>query len=138
MKPQLLLILLLGLFLVADAPGAEAGKKATEKLDGTWTLIKAEVFGQASDVEGTKNTLTFKNDKITVHMPVANLDHEATYTVDPAKKPKQLDMMVTSGPSKGKTVLFIYELEGDTLKLCGADNSARRNSQLRKTTRMVN
>jgi len=37
---------------------------------------------------------------------------------DAAKKPKTMDIMGTKGPNMGKTFLTIYELNGDTLRLC--------------------
>lgn len=38
--------------------------------------------------------------------------------VDPAKKPKTLDRGVAEGKSKGQTYRYLYELEGNTLRLC--------------------
>jgi uncharacterized protein (TIGR03067 family) len=38
--------------------------------------------------------------------------------VDVAKKPKTIDITFTEGPEKGKTIVGIYELEGDTYKVC--------------------
>ena len=37
------------------------------------------------------------------------------FTVDPAKKPKEMDVKPKDGPNKGKTVKAIYKLDGDTL-----------------------
>jgi uncharacterized protein (TIGR03067 family) len=36
------------------------------------------------------------------------------YTLDPAKKPKQIDLVI----AEGRAVKGIYLLDGDTLKLC--------------------
>src|SRR5205823_15047290 len=44
----------------------------------------------------------------------------AKITVDPSKKPKAIDYVLTGGPDKGKTQLGIYEIEDDTLKTCFA------------------
>jgi uncharacterized protein (TIGR03067 family) len=38
--------------------------------------------------------------------------------IDPAAKPKTMDIIGTEGPNKGKTFLAIYELNGDTLRIC--------------------
>jgi len=43
---------------------------------------------------------------------------KAKFKIDPIKKPKTIDYTVTDGPEKGKTVLGIYELDGDTVKFC--------------------
>jgi uncharacterized protein (TIGR03067 family) len=45
---------------------------------------------------------------------------KAKVTIDPTKKPKAIDYEMTEGPTKGKTHLGIYELDGDTVKFCFA------------------
>src|SRR5204863_378408 len=50
---------------------------------------------------------------------------EPKFTVDPTSNPKTLD--VVSGKEKGKSLLrAIYEIEGDTLKICFAVGQAKR------------
>jgi hypothetical protein len=51
---------------------------------------------------------------------------KAKIIVDPSKKPKTIDYDVIDGPAKGKKLLGIYELEGDTLKSCFAAPDAER------------
>ena len=46
--------------------------------------------------------------------------NERTFRLDPTAKPKTIDFKVISGFGKGKTDLAIYELDGDTLKICYA------------------
>ena len=43
---------------------------------------------------------------------------KGTVKLDPAAKCKTMDITGTDGPNKGKTFLTIYELNGDTLKVC--------------------
>jgi uncharacterized protein (TIGR03067 family) len=55
---------------------------------------------------------------------------EGTIKLDPAKKPKQIDYKIeksTSEAWKGVTSRGIYELDGDTLKVCRTwpDNDTR-------------
>jgi uncharacterized protein (TIGR03067 family) len=38
--------------------------------------------------------------------------------IDTSKKPKTMDIIGAEGPNKGKTFLAIYELNGDTLRVC--------------------
>jgi uncharacterized protein (TIGR03067 family) len=45
---------------------------------------------------------------------------KAKFRIDPTKKPKTIDYTMTEGPTKGKTQLGIYELDGDTVKFCFA------------------
>jgi uncharacterized protein (TIGR03067 family) len=48
----------------------------------------------------------------------AGTTYKGTYKVDVSKKPKQIDMTFTEGPEKDKTMVGIYELEGDTYRVC--------------------
>jgi uncharacterized protein (TIGR03067 family) len=41
-----------------------------------------------------------------------------TYTLDSATQPKSLTVTGTAGPNSGKTFPAIYELNGDTLRIC--------------------
>ena len=38
--------------------------------------------------------------------------------MDPSVKPKAMDITGTEGPNKGKIIQAIYELDGDTWKVC--------------------
>lgn len=49
---------------------------------------------------------------------VGELKDDATFTADPAKKPKEMDVKPNGGPQKGKLVKVIYKLEGDILTMC--------------------
>ena len=61
---------------------------------------------------------------------VGELKDDATFTADPAKKPKEMDVKPNGGPNKGQTVKAIYKLEGDTLVLCyDHDKSENRQSK---------
>jgi uncharacterized protein (TIGR03067 family) len=44
-----------------------------------------------------------------------------TSRIDPAKRPKAIDLTPTEGEHKGQTARGIYEVEGDTLKICFAE-----------------
>ena len=41
-----------------------------------------------------------------------------TYTIDSNTKPKSMSVTGTEGPNIGKTFPAIYELKGDTLRIC--------------------
>ena len=47
-------------------------------------------------------------------LPNPDDPQEVAYKLDPAKKPKQIDLLLKDG----KTAKGIYSLEGTTLKLC--------------------
>ena len=39
-------------------------------------------------------------------------------TIAPSKSPKAIDVTLTEGPMKGVVLLGIYEIDGDTLRVC--------------------
>lgn len=97
---------------VAAAP-ADADRAA---LRGTWVLEAATLEGRdhADDFRGMK--LVLDGDRYTIDFD-KNTD-KGTFTIDPAKTPKRIDVRSAEGPFKGKTLPGIYELKGDTLRLC--------------------
>jgi uncharacterized protein (TIGR03067 family) len=49
-----------------------------------------------------------------------------TVTLDPTKKPKASDLTLTEGENKEKRGVAIYELTGDTFRLCAARPGEKR------------
>jgi uncharacterized protein (TIGR03067 family) len=60
--------------------------------------------------------LVIEGDKYTV--TVGKSIDKGTTKIDPSKKPKAMDILGVEGPNKGKTILAIYELNGNTLRVC--------------------
>jgi uncharacterized protein (TIGR03067 family) len=93
-------------------------EKELKNFQGTWTFESVEVGGQtlpADQFEGM--TVTFEGDKYAVKKG-DEVVAAATQKLDPSKSPKTLDATVTAGPNKGAVILCIYEISGDTLKVC--------------------
>jgi uncharacterized protein (TIGR03067 family) len=112
-----------GLLAAADDAKEAAVKKDLEAMKGTWTVVSAERDGKKiADAQLQGVTVTFDADgKVSAQRQGQTL-FEGTVTIDPTKKPKTVDTTQTSeGDNKGKTALGIYELEGDTMKICSAD-----------------
>jgi uncharacterized protein (TIGR03067 family) len=116
----LLLVLALGPALrAADA------KEELARFQGTWVRVAAEVDGKKQSADDLKNqTLAIKGDEYTV--TIDGKPRKGTIKVDPAKSPKQLDIIPSEGPNKGKTLPGIYELDGDTLRYCLATKGGDR------------
>jgi uncharacterized protein (TIGR03067 family) len=51
-------------------------------------------------------------------------------TIDAAKKPKAIDYLPDAGQEDGKTVMGIYEVKGDELRLCVAEPGKDRPTEL--------
>ena len=110
-------ILVLSVVLLAGADPGKLNAKELEPFQGTWKIAALEVEGNKLDIDDFKETrLTIKGDAFT--MATAGATYKGTFKIDSAKKPKSIDMSYTDGPEKGKTSLGIYEIDGDTWKIC--------------------
>jgi RNA polymerase sigma factor (sigma-70 family) len=102
------------------AQEAKEGKKKMmeiEKLQGVWVFAALEVEGMKMDKKLFKGSkIVVKGDQFT--MVSMEATYKGTLKFDAAKKPKTLDLIFTEGPEKGNTSLAIYELDGDTWKIC--------------------
>jgi uncharacterized protein (TIGR03067 family) len=107
------LALVLSVALAAGNGDAKDG----DTLDGTWLPSTAELGGKPFPDEVRKTIkLVVKDDKYTA--TVGKAVDQGTVKLDPAAKPKAMDITGTDGPNKGKTFLAIYERDGDTLRVC--------------------
>ena len=108
------------LVAVIACPVARGDAAADEwkKLAGTWKVEKATFNGDDSTALFNGTVLTLEDGKFKVAF--AGMNDVGTLTLDPDKKPKQMTIVGTDGPSKGKTMPAIYEIDGDMLKVCYA------------------
>jgi uncharacterized protein (TIGR03067 family) len=107
------------LLVGADDP-QEAAKKEVAKLQGEWSMVAGEKDGRKAPkdfIQGAKRVC--KDDELTVTVD-GRVYMTAKIVIDPTKKPKAVDYIVTEGDHKGKKLLGIYELDGDTVKFCFA------------------
>lgn len=117
-------VLIVGLLLGADTPKDDTVKTETNKLQGSWSVVSAERDGmKAPEDEIKKTTLVIKGDKL-IALKTENSPKpeekttEMTFTLDPTKNPKWIDVTYTSGERKDESSQGIYELKDDTLKIC--------------------
>jgi uncharacterized protein (TIGR03067 family) len=98
-----------------DDPKAD---KADQKaILGTWLPSSAELAGKPYPENIVKSIrLVLSEGKYVV--TVGNNPDEGTWKIDPTKTPRTLEITGTKGPNKGKTIPAIYELTGDTLRVC--------------------
>jgi RNA polymerase sigma factor (sigma-70 family) len=100
-----------------------ASQRELEKLAGTWIVVAVEVEGKADETSDTK--FVFSKNKCTWTKEGAEAK-EMTITVDVAKKPRTLDF-----DNRGRTMRGIYELDGDTLKICYRERGEERPAEFK-------
>ncbi len=104
------------IFLFAAA-FPQDGVTDAKMLEGTWTPKTAqlgETVLRDDDLKEIK--LVIAGDQYTV-TGVKAID-KGSIKFDAAKNPKTMDIIGGEGPNKGKTFLAIYEINGDTLRIC--------------------
>ena len=120
---KLLVVLTAGLLLAA----ADA-KKDLERMQGTWLVVANEVDGQRApeaEIKKADLRLTIQGNSFTYTAggkPVL----EGSFTIDPAKKPKHLDAKGTLPNGTMTKSIGIYELDGDTMRVCFVEGQGER------------
>jgi uncharacterized protein (TIGR03067 family) len=123
-------------FTASGGPGARADaktdvEKELKMFEGTWTFELVQAAGKeipAAEFKGM--TVTFTGDKFTVKKG-DEVIQAATQKLDPSKSPKTLDVTVAEGLNKGAVMLGIYEISGDTLKVCFDPEGKKRPTQFK-------
>ena len=112
MISRLLFVLSIG-FLVFTPLKAQSTEGDRKTIEGTWIPVAFEVGGAKLPEEAFKDAKLVMSDG---HYAYQN-DY-GTYKLIPGEKPKAIDVSGTEGPNQGKTFPAIYELTGDTLRIC--------------------
>jgi uncharacterized protein (TIGR03067 family) len=106
--------------IAADQPTADANKKDLEALQGDWAAVSIIHDGdKLPDDDAQSLFRTVKGDQYTVFL-FRKAITKGTLKLDATKKPKTIDFLPTSTGVKSEPILGIYELEGDSWKICYA------------------
>jgi uncharacterized protein (TIGR03067 family) len=122
---------LCSLALVLTAHAGDQSKDA-KAIQGTWLPVKAELGGVTMKDDFLKS-IVLNLDGAKYEVTAESVD-KGTYTIDPAAKPKTLDITGTEGPNVGKKIPAIYELEGDTLRVCYGLRGSPRPTEFKSLT----
>jgi uncharacterized protein (TIGR03067 family) len=91
-----------------------AVKKELKKLEGVWALKERTINGKESPKESLKAEpgMEIKGDSVKMGLV------EFKIVIDPSQKPKTIDRLIKAPDGRGIKSQGIYELDGDTLKMC--------------------
>ena len=93
-------------------------KKDKAVLQGTWKVTASISKGDKANADEIKDLhLIFRGDAILVRED-GKTQENFIFGVNPASKPKEIDLVLKIGPQKGRIDRGIYELDGDSLKIC--------------------
>ena len=124
-------ILYLGLTVAASLTSFAADPPDDAKaVQGTWTPVKADLGGQPM-AEAVLKSISLKLDNRNYEVFVGDKPDKGTYTLDSTSKPKSMTITGTEGPNHGKTFPAIYELKGDTLRICYDLSGAKRPTEFK-------
>jgi uncharacterized protein (TIGR03067 family) len=100
---------------------AEPGQKDIVAMHGTWSVESFTLDGNNIAPEQLKNwrRIVESNNHVTWKNGAETMV-ELDIKFDPSQKPMTLDSTIVTGDSKGETLLAIYELQGDELRVCFA------------------
>ena len=129
MRSHVLLLLAISPVLGAEPQKQDAVTQEQKRLQGTWLLVGREFDGE----KATKDTIADLGGKWVVFegkVSVAykkDLDSRGwTFKLDPAAKPKAVDLTAADGNDKGQVFLGVYELKGDKLRVCYGSPKGKR------------
>ena len=119
-----MLLLTAAALFVPPALLADTKEQALAKLQGNWRVERIEENGVAEPEEEVKRfILVFKGTRINVELR-GQTEH-TDFQINPDKSPKEIDMTPQYGDDKGKTFRGIYEIDGDTLRICATPLAER-------------
>jgi uncharacterized protein (TIGR03067 family) len=124
------------IFCIALAVAASLGAFAAglpddaKAVQGNWKPVKAELGGQPM-TEAVLKSISLKLDGGKYEVLAGEQPDRGTYTLDSAAKPKGMTITGTEGPNRGKTFPAIYELSGDTLRICYDLSGAKRPAEFK-------
>jgi len=99
-------------------------KSDLDTLQGSWNVVTLELDGSPMGAIPPDARIQVNGSRfVSLGM---GAEYEGDLKLDDAAQPKQFDLKFTAGPEKGKTALGIYELDGDSWKMCLTTRGGKR------------
>jgi uncharacterized protein (TIGR03067 family) len=126
------MVVLLALAAVARTQDG-AAEKDLKAMEGKWKVTLHEVDGQTSSEEDAKKfdvRLIVKDGKYKVLFGDKEIA-TGTIKLNAGKTPRQIDAIAADGKFEGKAMPGIYEIKGDTMRVCFAQPGTERPTEFR-------
>jgi len=127
MKSILYICLAVVLTMTAFAAESIGDDKA---IQGRWKPVTAQLGGQPMP-DAILKTISLKLTDGKYEAFVGDEPDRGTYSLDSGSSPKGMTVVGTEGPNRGRTFPAIYELNGDTLRICYDLSGAKRPSEFK-------
>jgi uncharacterized protein (TIGR03067 family) len=107
-------------------PSRQAARDDLKKFQGTWECVSMEREGDEIPPEQLKgSSVVYEDDMATLYRD-GEFFRRGIITLDPSKTPKRINTWDLGGPYADESVPGIYEIDGDTLKICFSRPKAAR------------
>jgi uncharacterized protein (TIGR03067 family) len=124
-------ILCIGFAVAVSLGACAAGSPDDAKaVQGSWKPARAELAGQPM-TDAVLKSISLKLENGKYEVLVSDKPDRGTYALDSTSKPKSMTITGTEGPNAGKTFPAIYELNGDTLRICYDLSGAKRPTEFK-------
>jgi uncharacterized protein (TIGR03067 family) len=114
--------------LASAAPSAGEARS----IEGNWKPVTAVLSG-APMPDALLRSISLKMEDGRYEVFVGEEPDRGRYVLDPAAHPKGMTITGTEGPNRGRIFPAIYELDGDTLRICYDLSGARRPERFEST-----
>jgi len=113
-------VLVLALAAVAEGAKEDAAAEDLKRMQGNWVVVSMEVDGlKVPDDDAMALFRSVKGDRYTVSR-YRKVVGKGTIKLDATKKPRAIDALPAGATGEAKSLLGIYEFDGNKLKLCFA------------------
>jgi len=105
----------------SHSPTSTQPKTDQELIQGTWVYVSLTVGGKKEwNGDMPQKSLTFAADKVrlVVNEDGKEVAYQGHFKLNASRKPREIDVTELDGELKGKITACLYEIDGDTLRLC--------------------